>query len=167
MKDVLNFILLYFKKLLLAAMFGVFFYTIFTICSVLVLFFNIENDISFLCLFFCLSTLIFSLFVGTTRYASNKRKAAFLSNVCNENPSFFKRILLIIKSQDFVAELLACWPIAFLVWSYISRSHHNPEPFLLPSLQSVTATIQISIVFSFVDIFIWYLVQKKWLKTKE
>ena len=163
----LDFFKLYVKKLILSVVFGscCFISIIFSFLSAL--FFEIENDELLLLLFLSISTIIFSLFVGTTRYASNKRKVAFLSNECTENLSFFKHILLIIKSQDFIAELLACLPTTFVIWSYISLSHHNPDPFLLPTLQKITATIQISTIFSLIDIFIWYLIQKKWLKAKK
>lgn len=163
----LNFLKLFVKKLILSAVFGSCCFILIIFSFLLALFFEIENDELLLLLFLSISTIIFSLFVGTARYASNKRKVAFLLNVCAENLSFLKHMLLIIKSQDFIAELLACLPTAFVIWSYINLSHHNPEPFLLPSLQLVIATIQISIIFSLIDILIWYSVQKKWLKVKE
>lgn len=156
---------LYFKKIfwaiLLITMILVIYYvgfnTLYTIANI----FDKESPVWHIILF-GIPALGSLFFLYCIRIGNREKRTQYVNDLRDDRFAVLKDVLYIIKSKDYMAEILALHTIALPLFLFAGINEKTP---LIPFLLGTIALIAISsIVFSIVDISLWLLVHKSWLK---
>lgn len=165
MKKALNFIVLFCQKLILTLVFSNVYVALFAVFSAFCFLVapDINDELWFLVIFGVLTAII-SILIGSIRYVNDKKRKKFLSDF-SLKPSILKHIIYIIKSVNFITEILAFVPICYIATSIISMGRHsNFINSLKPDLANLVLTAVSLIIFIIIDVLIWFFVQNNWLK---
>ncbi len=155
----------YFKKVLWAVAFGV----MFVVCFFLdfIVLYTIKNlFISVMALWYVILfgiLLVEGVLFGYLIRVDNKEKyKQYIQNKTVNGFSFIRDIRYILKSKDYVLEVLVWVTLAFPL--LITIGVLNKTPILPLIIGSMILTLIAIFIFSVVDIFIWLLVHRNWAK---
>lgn len=112
-----------------------------------------------------IATLVFNLiFWYRFRLKNSVNREKYLS-VFDGKFILKKDIILILKSKDYIAEILALLTLDLPLFLYVGIAVKTP---FFPLVIGTFLLIIISVVsFSIIDITLWLLVHKRWAKTKK
>ncbi len=97
------------------------------------------------------------------RRNSKKKRSQYLNNVLTHTFTFREELCYIVKSNDFVAEMLACMLFSVPVIAYLNH-FSNGESVQVRLLASITMLFIIIIAFLFINIPLWLFTHKAWIK---